>query len=498
MTTTRTVECKKVSVEGKARYVIDGRPPAFAEEIALYVYGKDGYQGLWAENDYWWEIMALLFWDIIYARLPDVWTPQFGEFPSALQDMPQDFFQPEFYQRREQLIHQRMASLREADIEREIISALTAHRGKPCRPVEKWDKFSAGDLAAAARVLSRDQLVAIMHRLLSDFRTNRSGFPDLFLWKDTTPLFVEVKGARARVSEGQAAWHTFLSEELQLLVEVCEVRSSSESRAKAERPKMVVTVRFGASTSQHREAAIEHAKKQKTYSVEGEGKTAVHCVEFDMKDADGILRMLDLTRGWKSQEVSVNGEPVEPGELRYPLNCYQRRQRSGQAQAYCRNLEYTSERSPWGCHQFRFQEIESGHWRGYGRFDAAGVWHFDKDEIRLDVEEQISRLRYCPAFDPGRVFAVIDNLPDSVDPTADPGWEAIYSWGATQGSPPEGIRRLKSGERKSPPPWEEREIVIQIPGPSRSKQQPVAKGAGCALVTAILLAAVIAVVRLVF
>ena len=89
----------------------------FAEQLAQQYYSSQGYSSTWSENDFWWEVMALLFWDIIFARIEgavvvindgEEYDPQPGneEFEKSfstfiqMNGMPHDFFTIEFYQRR--------------------------------------------------------------------------------------------------------------------------------------------------------------------------------------------------------------------------------------------------------------------------------------------------------------------------------------------------------------------------------------------------------------
>ena len=44
------------------------------EELALEHYSLLGCNGLWSENGYWWAIMTLLFWDVIFTKIPGVYT----------------------------------------------------------------------------------------------------------------------------------------------------------------------------------------------------------------------------------------------------------------------------------------------------------------------------------------------------------------------------------------------------------------------------------------
>jgi len=228
----RWIEGEKLDTgRGKARYKGGRGQTLTIEQLALEHYSQLGYKGTWAENEYWWAIMALLFWDVIFTRLSRVFTPEFGEFPSAMQDMPLDFFTPDFFLRRKKLIEGRIAELtqprlfglRKANIEAELKSAFRRHRGRPCRPID-WTRLTKVDgLVMATRVLTDRQLMQIMYRLLMNFNENRSGLPDLFLNCDGKPLFSEVKSERERVAENQIVWMLYLRKKVGVAVEICRV-----------------------------------------------------------------------------------------------------------------------------------------------------------------------------------------------------------------------------------------------------------------------------------
>ena len=228
----RWVEGEKLDTKrSKARFAGRRGRTLTIEQFALEHYNELGYKGNWTENEYWWAIMALLFWDVIFARLPGVFTPEFGGFPSAMQDMPFDFFSPDFYPRRKKLIEKRIAELtqsklfglRKGNIEAELKSAFRRHRGKPCRPID-WARLTQIDsLIMATRVLTDQQLIQIMRRLLVNFSDNRSGLPDLFLARNGKPLFSEVKSERERVANHQTDWMLYLRDKVGVAVEICRV-----------------------------------------------------------------------------------------------------------------------------------------------------------------------------------------------------------------------------------------------------------------------------------
>ena len=234
----RWIEAQKLTVgAGKAYYAGPNNKEITIEQFVLNNYISRDYRGDWTENDYWWVIMALLFWDVIFAKLPGVYTPQFGEFPSKMQDMPLDFFYPQFYQRRRVMIEnrikaiysQKLFGLVKASPEAELRSSFQRNYGKPCRPIENWQRFSVESLAIATQVLNESQLMSIMRRLLENFSDNRKGLPDLFLVSQHgEPLLVEVKGEKEKIVDHQIAWHHFLRDQVHIPVEICRVINIKE------------------------------------------------------------------------------------------------------------------------------------------------------------------------------------------------------------------------------------------------------------------------------
>jgi len=227
------IEAKKISVgPGKSIYQgLDGKEYTI-EQIALEYYRSSGYKGTWTENTYWWEIMALLFWEVIYAKIPGVFTLQFGEFPSKMQDMPQDFFKPEFYTRRKGLIEKRIQSfsspklfgLVKTSIEDELRTAYKHQYGKPCRPIEDWKRYPLETLLFSLKTLTRDQILLIMRRLLENFNENRRGLPDLFMVDSSGKAkFVEVKAEKEKIADHQIIWMRFLQDQAGIPVEICRV-----------------------------------------------------------------------------------------------------------------------------------------------------------------------------------------------------------------------------------------------------------------------------------
>lgn len=227
----RWIEAVKTTTAGKARYRGRIGRRVTIEQLALEHYAGLGYAGAWTENEYWWAIMSLLFWDVIFARIPGAFAPVPSGVPDKWQDMPRDLGFPEFYRRRAKLIQKRTRELTQPrwfgmhnpDIEAELRSSFRRHRDMPCRLLD-WSRYpDVEPLVMAVRVLDPDQLMRILHRLLSDIGRNRSGLPDLFMASAHGPLFVEVKSEKERVADHQLEWLFYLRGEVGIPVELCRV-----------------------------------------------------------------------------------------------------------------------------------------------------------------------------------------------------------------------------------------------------------------------------------
>ncbi len=229
----RWLEERKISLgQGKAFYLGENGNELTIEQIALQSYRKKGFIGGWTENNYWWEIMALLFWDVIFAKIPGTFTPHFGEFPSEMQDIPIDFFTPNFYLRRRKLIERRIQELNSTKLfglvkktfDSELRESYKRNYGKPCRPIEDWNKYPLELLSLATQNLQKEQMNLILQRLMENFIENRKGLPDLFLINSAgKPVFVEVKAENEKIADHQKSWHRFIKNVIKIEVEICRV-----------------------------------------------------------------------------------------------------------------------------------------------------------------------------------------------------------------------------------------------------------------------------------
>lgn len=445
------VDAQKVenSKKGKSKYYSEGKK-LFAEEFAMEYYEKEGYHAVWAENYYWGELMSLLFWDIIFARIPGAWNngldrrfemnpadPKFNElfdFVSNMNGMPSDFFTPQFYQRRKELIDNRIIELKNADLIRKIIESYKLHYGKTCRPIENWDKFSLEQLLIPINRMSKSNFLKIMERLLYNFSINRSGLPDLIVYNQDRLFFSEVKTEKDRVSPKQYEWHSFLSEELKMGVDLFLINNGDRKiknlKELYQPSSKRVKVSFGHSTSKNREAAIEFVKLQDSFFTEGEGKEQIFGAEFQLTDIDNLYKILDLTSRWSSQRLEINEELVTSTNLRGSLWCFKHKKDTGASLDYCRQEVFKNVPNKFGCRQIYFSNFENDYWDvsndEFGYVDTeSGQWLFNHEKITKFIENQLEKVKYCPLVDKSKVRKSIKEIPLKINPKEDTQWAFV-------------------------------------------------------------------------
>ena len=426
MITQRNIQAEKQNFSSgkKIKYLLDN-DYFFVEEFARKTYEKESLFSVWTENNYWWEIYVLLFWDIIFAKIDGVWSPEFGEnFPNEYQDMPRDFFSDSFYSTRESLLKNKLKELANTDIKEVLVNSYKNNFKKHCRPIENWDKFSIDQLCIAVDVMEKDKLLSIIKRLLKNFSYNRSGLPDLFVYSKDKYFFAEVKSEKDKISTKQIEWHSFLSDELNIDVEIFLVNKNEKNRNK--KGKRKIKISFGKSISKKREEAIIFIEKQKTFEkIEEKGDT-IYSAYFDIENIENLYTMLDYTSGWKTQNIEIDGKPIHSTILRNGLWCYKEKVKTGKSLDYCRKNEYDGSVNKFGCKNFYFNELEQNSWQEYGYIDSQnGEWIFNKDKIKKEIDRQFQQLSVCPIFKPDKILKLFENIPEKVNPKIDNSWSFV-------------------------------------------------------------------------
>jgi hypothetical protein len=425
--------------KGKAKYDLEGNK-LFVEQVAMNYFEKEGYNSIWSENHYWWELMMLLFWDIIFAKTKGAvetansgyLEPNTDEFNKLFDvfvktnGMPADLFSDEFYNRRKDLINNRIKELKNKDIGEVIKKNYKTHSGENCRLIENWDKFSLDELLIVSKYINTNNFLEILKRLLKNISNNRSGFPDLIIYNEQKISFVEVKSKNDSMSDNQVEWKSFF-ESLNLTYILFLVnhtkRQISNIKNKLSGNSKDVKVIFGDSSSKYREEAIEFIKKQETFFTDNEGKEQIYGALFSIKKIEDLYKILDLTSRWKSSKFFLDGEEISAKKLRSSLWCYRKKNENNASIDYCKTNEYSNEKNKFDCRQVN---LDVDRWTEYGYVDTQnGDWIFNKEKLENLVEDIINSLELCPLFKSNKLEKHIKNLPIKINPKENKKWSYI-------------------------------------------------------------------------
>lgn len=381
MITFRNIVAEKVdqNTKGKIKYYYNNQE-LFVEELAIKTYESDGCNAIWSENNFWWMVMSVLFWDCIFAKVRGAVSiykdgysyaldPSENEFDHYFEEtvikmngMPSDFFTDEFYAQRESIINNKIQELSNSHLVEKFDKSYEINYGKLCRPIENWDKFSKENFVFFLSKINKYKVLKICERLIKDFNNNRSGLPDLIISKEDQVFFSEVKSEKDRISDKQVDWHSYLSDTLSFNLEIFLVNHTEKQEKNIQTlynpPSKQALISFGYSSSKKLNEAIEFISEQPSYNLQGEGKDAKHTASFDLLNVKSLYKMLDLTTGWKTQEIVVDGEYIKSGDLRGSLWCYKQKSEENASNDWCKESDrYGIKTNPFKCKQINFYEF---------------------------------------------------------------------------------------------------------------------------------------------
>ncbi len=201
---------KKRTRKATTRFLSDAEsvsiPAAYRhhmEEGVMNYYFEQGYDAAFTENYPWRGLFGLVFWDIIYdANVSAIHHP--------LQRAPSDFYLPEFYRKREDLLKKRLAELTTKDDWRRPTGRMFNAKYGITNVLVDWSDELMKLVLRFIDVLDVEQLRLILLEMARNVREHTRGFPDLLIWTDDGQYsFVEVKSPTDHLGPQQLHWLEF-------------------------------------------------------------------------------------------------------------------------------------------------------------------------------------------------------------------------------------------------------------------------------------------------
>ncbi|GEM_PF-2403956 len=430
---------------GRPRYLINGKEMSAVEAVINH-YSLKGDRAIWAENNYWWTLMTLVFWDAIFAPVEgavrvtikgvevdlkptDKNFPKLFEKTIAETGAPADFLTDAFYERRKKIIDDIIKELRNRNMERKLLTTFNENIGVFVATVENWARYPSQTLSVAINRMESEKLLGIMERLITNFKENRYGLPDLLVYNDSEVYFAEILDEGESLTPEQKGWHDFLAKDMGVRVEVLLVNRSEDDILQIENAftavEHTVTISFAHSPEKLSTRELDLVRAQESYFSQDNGIERRHGAAFPVNEEKIpiIFELLDLTYAWESQHIEFDGEVISSSQLRDSLRCYLYKAKQGASLDYCRTGEFSKKPNIFGCRSFNFIEIEESFWNEFGKIiPESGDWVFDKRAIREQTEKEKYRLSRCPLFNAEKIDAVIEAYPDKINPRVDQDW----------------------------------------------------------------------------
>ncbi len=429
---------KKDSDSSRVNYDVNGQQ-LLPEQAALEHYKDKGYKGLWTENYYWWALFALLFWDVIFAKVKGAVSIRKGgitreldpnydeEFEAVfnqhfkLSDKPSDLFQPEFASNRADLIRNRYKELQNKNILEELEKKYKEHKGEKCRLIEDWDNFKLEELKEPLKYLNKEVFLRIILRLATDYNENRSGLPDLLVYKEDDFRFVEVKSEKDNISQAQIKWMAFIALDLGTNFDLFLINNSASKIAKIKDKLQIllhpIIIQLGKTSSSKREEMIELFKKQDDYQEKEEGISASFWI-YD-KNIKEILKTVGL---WKTTRFFIGEKEYTVEQIR---NVVYESYESKRFDIDEYNF-WVDRETNYGCNKITIIYTNDLNWKGFGYIDTSKEkWIFDQNKITKAIKENLEQNVLCPYFDREKFKKDFLKLPKTIDPKEDNDWAFV-------------------------------------------------------------------------
>lgn len=163
----------------KSRYYNENDECVSVEELGIEYYNKLGYFGLHSEGSIYRYCFVLLFWDIIYEDIPNVFHNKFQHFPLDLD------CEELFYKNRKAIIDKRLkhiSEMKSEELKKEIYNSYMNCKDYTV-PSMNFDKYPIEEIIRISIGFGGEKLSKILYKLCKNHNIYATGLPDLILYK---------------------------------------------------------------------------------------------------------------------------------------------------------------------------------------------------------------------------------------------------------------------------------------------------------------------------
>lgn len=175
------------------------------EQGVVNYFQHQGYYAIFSENRLWKNVLGLLTWDLIFEETKTGYHHPFQYAPSH-------YGQLEFAALSQQVFESRLELLDSVEDTLQFMREVGERQQGKLNPLVDWFSLDWDFIEKALAVIDSNALRSVLTYMWSHLSTHSKGFPDLFIVKDSTYYFIEVKSPNDHLSAIQYFWHDFFKQ----------------------------------------------------------------------------------------------------------------------------------------------------------------------------------------------------------------------------------------------------------------------------------------------
>lgn len=175
---------------------LDESGRGYPEASAALKFEEEGWEAAHTENVLWQQLFGLTFWDLLF-------DPKNASLHNEFEWKPAGLDSGAFFERNREKIEARLALFETPSAAADFLTRVwTEHRDTP-NGILPWYEDLFDLLRRFVALSPPGALSLILREMVSQFKANRSGFPDLLLLRGDELRFVEVKAEGDQIRRNQ-------------------------------------------------------------------------------------------------------------------------------------------------------------------------------------------------------------------------------------------------------------------------------------------------------
>lgn len=193
-----------VSLKSANEILLERDPQTSVEKQAVEHFIENGYKAFHTENSLWRFLFGLFFWEETY-------DTDHSTFHHPLQRLPSDIHDVSFYEKRAEAIEAKLKATRTKKALSGKIEETFSTKQGIAHPYVYWSEDLLGIVLKAIELIPLKALKEVLKMIAIQVKSNSTGFPDLFIYKNRTYHFYEIKSPTDQLSAQQLFWIDFMN-----------------------------------------------------------------------------------------------------------------------------------------------------------------------------------------------------------------------------------------------------------------------------------------------